>query len=90
MQMITDHLDEVEKKTSFYLKNIEKDELERKVKFNVSTGDTFDLSVEESLFQSFTEQLYHIGELITLLWQIDVEPPKMQWFWNNPRQERAR
>ncbi|WP_455369922.1 DinB family protein [[Eubacterium] cellulosolvens] len=86
LQMIIDHLDEVEKRTRSYFENIDKDELERRVKFTISTGDTFDLSVEESLFQSFTEQLYHIGELIALLWQIGVEPPKMQWFWNNPRE----
>jgi len=86
MQMVTDHLDEVEKRTSFYLKSIGEGELRRRVKFTISSGETFNLSVEESLFQSFTEQLYHMGELIALLWQIDVEPPRMQWFWNNPRQ----
>jgi hypothetical protein len=26
-----------------------------------------------------------MGELIALLWQEDIEPPRMQWFWNNPR-----
>lgn len=86
MQMVTDHLDEVEKRTRSYLRSIDEGELGRRVKFTVSSGHTFDLSVEESLFQSFTEQLFHIGELITLLWQMDVEPPRMQWFWNNPRQ----
>ncbi|WP_455278134.1 DinB family protein [[Eubacterium] cellulosolvens] len=90
MEMIIDHLDEVEKNTHSYFENIDKDELERRVKFTISTGDTFDLSVEESLFQSFTEQLYHIGELIALLWQIGVESPKMQWFWNNPREAHVR
>jgi len=86
MRMVIDHLDEVEKRTRSFLKSIEEDELKRRVKFTISSGETFDLSVEESLFQSFTEQLYHIGELIALLWQIDVEPPRMQWFWNSPRQ----
>jgi len=86
MQMVTDHLDEVERRTRSYLKSIDEGGLGRRVKFTVSSGHTFDLSVEESLFQSFTEQLFHIGELIALLWQMDVEPPRMQWFWNNPRQ----
>lgn len=86
MQMVTDHLDEVEERTRSYIKSIQEGELESRVKFTISSGETFDLSVEESLFQSFTEQLYHIGELIALLWQMDVEPPRMQWFWNNPRQ----
>jgi uncharacterized damage-inducible protein DinB len=85
IQMILDHLNKVEKKTTSYLKLAEENELKRRVKFTISSGQTFDLSVEECLIQSFTEQLYHIGELIALLWQINIEPPKMQWFWNNPR-----
>jgi len=85
MQMLLEHLNEVEKKTTSYLKLAEESELERRVKFTLSSGQTFDLSVEEYLLQSFTEQLYHIGELIALFWQINIEPPRMQWFWNNPR-----
>jgi uncharacterized damage-inducible protein DinB len=86
MQMVRDHLEEVEGKTRAYLEKADEKEMERRVDFlALSSGAHFDLSVEESLFQSFTEQLYHMGELIALLWQDDVEPPKMQWFWNNPR-----
>jgi uncharacterized damage-inducible protein DinB len=84
MQMIKEHLIEVEKKTEEYLEKADADELARRVDFTVQSG-TFDLSAEECLFQSFTEQLYHMGELIALLWQEDIEPPRMQWFWNNPR-----
>jgi uncharacterized damage-inducible protein DinB len=83
MQMIWNHLEEVESKTRSYVEKADEHELARKVKFVISSGETFDLSVEESLFQSFTEQLYHIGELIALLWELNVEPPKMQYFYNN-------
>jgi len=85
MIMIRDHLEEVERKTEAYLRAADEKEFQRMVKFTLSSGTTFDMSVEESLFQSFTEQLYHLGELIALLWQEEVEPPTMQWFWNNPR-----
>jgi uncharacterized damage-inducible protein DinB len=85
MQMVRDHLEEVERKTRTYLEKADEKEMERRVNFTTSSGNSFDLSVEESLFQSFTEQLYHMGELIALLWQEDTEPPRMQWFWNNPR-----
>ena len=88
MQMIRKHMDEVEEKTRAYLDRADEKELERRVNFTVRSG-TFDLSVEECLFQSFTEQLYHMGELIALLWQEDIEPPRMQWFWNNPRARAA-
>jgi uncharacterized damage-inducible protein DinB len=84
MPMIRGHLDEVEKKTKAYLEKADENELGRRVNFTVRSG-SFDLSAEECLMQSFTEQLYHMGELIALLWQENIEPPRMQWFWNNPR-----
>ncbi len=84
MLMIREHLDAVEKKTKAYLEEADEKELVRRVNFAVRSG-SFDLSAEECLIQSFTEQLYHMGELIALLWQENIEPPRMQWFWNNPR-----
>ena len=85
MQMILDHLSDVEKKTREYLGSVKEEELKTLVKLVLSSGKEFDLTVEECLFQSFTEQLYHLGELIALLWQENIEPPQMQWFYNNPR-----
>ena len=85
MKMILDHLDQIEVKTRQYMQNIGEDELGRRVTLTIRTGHNFELSVDECLLQTFTEQLYHIGELIALLWQDNIEPPQMQWFWNNPR-----
>ena len=85
MKMVLDHLEEVEEKSARYFGKLDATELSRKVKFTTSAGQTFDPTVEECLVQSFTEQIYHLGELIALLWQDNIEPPKMQWFWNNPR-----
>ncbi len=85
MGMVLEHLAEVEERTKLFLQNIDERELNRKVNFILASGKTFDLSVEECLIQTFTEQLYHLGELIALMWQENFEPPKMQWFWNNPR-----
>jgi len=84
-KMVLDHLEEVEEKSRQYFSKLEDSELRRRVKLTTSAGQTFDLTTEECLIQSFTEQLYHMGELIALLWQDNIEPPKMQWFWNNPR-----
>jgi uncharacterized damage-inducible protein DinB len=84
MWMITEYSNEVEKRTDAYLDGADERELSRRVNFAVRSG-SFDLSAEECLLQSFTEQLYHMGEIIALLWQEDIEPPKMQWFFNNPR-----
>jgi uncharacterized damage-inducible protein DinB len=84
MQMILDHLEKVEKKTIDYFSTATEGEFKRQVVFELSSGKKFDLSVEECLIQSFTEQLYHLGEIICLLWQDDIEPPPMQWFYNRP------
>jgi uncharacterized damage-inducible protein DinB len=81
MNMVREHLDEVEGRTKAYLEKADERELARRLSFTVRSG-TFDLSAEECLLQSFTEQLYHMGELIALLWQEDIEPPRMQWFWS--------
>jgi len=85
MNMVFEHLEEVEEKSNQYFAKLDDAELTRRVKLTTSAVQTFDLAVEECLFQSFTEQIYHLGELIALLWQDNIEPPKMQWFWNNPR-----
>jgi uncharacterized damage-inducible protein DinB len=82
------HLDEVEAKTLAFLGNATENEFSRSVDLVLSSGGRFNLSVEECLFQSSTEQLYHMGEIIALLWQENVEPPRMQWFWNNPRETK--
>ena len=87
IEMVLSHLDDVELRTREYLRAAKEAELNRRVDFVLSSGQSFNLSVEECLFQSFTEQLYHLGELIALLWQENVEPPRMQWFWNNPREQ---
>jgi uncharacterized damage-inducible protein DinB len=85
VKMIFDHLEEVKEKSRQHFAKLDDAELTRRVKLTTSAGQAFDLVVEECLFQSFTEQMYHLGELIGLFWQDNIEPPKMQWFWNNPR-----
>lgn len=88
MKLVLDHLDEVDARTRNYFSGIqgkEVAEFERRIDFILTSGKQFNLSVEEVLFQSFTEQLFHLGELIALFWQENVEPPPMQWFTNNPR-----
>ena len=84
MKMILDHLSEVEKKTIAYFSSVGEDALKTQISFELSSGKKFELTVEECLIQSLTEQLYHLGEIICLLWQEDIEPPPMQWFYNRP------
>ena len=61
MSQVLSHLNRVELGTKKYLSEASEEELKRRVNFTLRSGKTFDLSVEEALFQSFTEQLYHLG-----------------------------
>lgn len=84
MKMVLDHLSEVEEKTAAFFADQSID-MSSLATFKTAKGATISMTVEECLLQSFTEQLYHMGELIAMLWQDNVEPPAMQWFRNNPR-----
>jgi uncharacterized damage-inducible protein DinB len=88
LELVRRELDDVEGRTRGYLRNATAEELSRRVTLALRSGERFDLAVEECLLQSFTEQVFHLGELIALLWQEGKEPPKMQWFYNNPRRGR--
>ena len=85
ISMMRSHLEDVEARSESELASLGRDGMQRPVEFVLGSGEGFELSVEECLFQTFTEQLYHLGELIALFWQQDVEPPKMQWFYNRAR-----
>lgn len=61
MESIVRYLEEVESKTKEYLEKADEAKLRRRAKFTISSGESFDISVEECLLQQFTEQLYHIG-----------------------------
>ena len=90
MRAVLAYLDKVEATTRAYLKDVSERELARKVRLQFSPkGTVYDMSVEECLYQSVTEQLYHLGELIALLWQENIKPPSMEWFSNNPRLSNA-
>jgi len=78
------YLEEVESRTRRLLEKSGPSDFGRKVTLRLRSGDSFVLSVEECILQAFTE-LYHIGELIAVFWQQEIRPPRMQWFWNNPR-----
>ena len=35
--------------------------------------------VKDVLIHVFTEELHHRGEIIAILWQMDIQPPDMGW-----------
>lgn len=70
---------EVESKTNLYVAKITPAELERKVQYSRPGMPPLTVRVEDILIHVVLENVHHFGELIALLWQIDVEPPHMGW-----------
>ena len=42
-------------------------------------GETVEVTAEDILIHLFEEEIHHRGELIALLWQMNIEPPLMGW-----------
>ncbi len=78
---IKSRMDGIDEKTAKIIAALSADDLSRVVVFPRRERPPVQLTVEDVLIQNLTEQLHHRGELIALLWQIDIEPPEMQWTW---------
>jgi uncharacterized damage-inducible protein DinB len=74
---IKKHLEQVESKAGAYLAKVTPEELKRNVERKLKDGTTILLSVEDLLLDFFQEETHHRGELLALLWQMDVTPPHM-------------
>jgi len=79
MDSIRKCADEVESKTRAYVANLKPEDLERKVEFQRSGAPSVWFRVEDVLVHCALENISHYGELIALLWQMDVEPPYRGW-----------
>lgn len=65
----------IEKERAFLAKLTDKD-LDRPVQ---PEWKTHPHPLRDALMQVTFEQAHHLGELIALFWQIDIEPPEMTW-----------
>lgn len=79
IQKISEYLEEVESKANAYLSKVTPEELSRKIERKLRDGTTIKVTVEDILIDFFQEETHHRGELIALLWQIDVCPPHLGW-----------
>jgi uncharacterized damage-inducible protein DinB len=77
--VIAAYNDEVVSKTAKYFETLTAAELDRKVTRVNKDGVRRTISVRDALFHVVTEELHHRGEIIAMLWQMDVEPPDMGW-----------
>lgn len=79
MDSIKKRARDTESKTKAYLSKLTPEELERKVEFSRPGVSPILIRVEDILIHAALENIHHFGEIIALLWQMDVEPPHMGW-----------
>ena len=79
IEKIREYVEQVESKANEYLSKITQEELSRKIELKRRDGSTSIVTVEDFLVNLFQEEMHHRGELMALLWQIDVSPPHMGW-----------
>jgi uncharacterized damage-inducible protein DinB len=59
-----------------YLSRLTRRELRRHVRAPWMPGT---YTVSDALLQTSLEQAHHVGEMIAIYWQMDLEPPTMMW-----------
>ena len=73
------YMENVEKRLNDYLDSLPKEGLNRTYTVKDDGGKVMKISAEDVLIHVFEEEVHHRGELIALLWQMDIEPPAMGW-----------
>ena len=79
IEKINNYLEQVESKANAYLSTVTPVELSRKIERKQRDGSIITVTVEDMLIDLFQEETHHRGELIALLWQMDVNPPHLGW-----------
>ncbi len=78
-QEVVSYMAHVEKRMQKYLDSLTGIGLK---KTYTVTGDSHrrtKITAEDILIHLFEEEVHHRGELIALLWQMDIDPPPMGW-----------
>ena len=79
MTVISKYVGEVEDKVNTYLENLTEHELDRTVPVPRRTSPTFLIRVEDNLAYVAIENIYHLGEIEALFYQMGREPPFLAW-----------
>ncbi len=75
IEKVTKYLEQVESKANAYLSKVTLKELARNIERKQKDGSTSYIPVEDMLLDLFQEETHHRGELLALLWQMDVASP---------------
>ena len=73
------YMEHVEKRTHEYMDSLSKEGLDKTYRGKDDDGKISEVTAEDILIHVFEEEVHHRGELIALLWQMNVEPPPMGW-----------
>lgn len=73
------YMGEVEKRMHAYLGSLSKKALDKIYRGMDDKRKVSEVTAEDILIHVFEEEVHHRGEIIALLWQMNVEPPPMGW-----------
>lgn len=73
------YMEQVEKRIKVYFDSLPIEGLNKTYSVKGDDDKTIEITAEDALIHVFEEEVHHRGELIALLWQINVEPPPMGW-----------
>jgi uncharacterized damage-inducible protein DinB len=76
---ITGHNFEVISKVNYYLSSIKLEDLDKATTRTNIDGIRRTAKVKDVLIHVLTEELHHRGEIIAILWQMNIQPPDMGW-----------
>lgn len=79
MSDVEEYTEHVQGRMRKYLDSLTQDGLMKKYNVINDAGESVEITVEDVLIHVFEEEVHHRGELIALLWQMDIEPPLMGW-----------
>ena len=76
MSELRDYMEKIVAKEEQFLETLTDKDLDRPVK---AAWKDRPYPLRDALLQVTFEQAHHVGELIALYWQQDIEPPEMTW-----------
>jgi len=78
-EAVKTYMEHVESRMRNYLNSLPSLGLQKKYTAKNDVDETVEITAEDVLIHVFEEEVHHRGEIIALLWQMDVAPPLMGW-----------
>ena len=78
-EQVRAYMKHVEKRMQDYLDSLTVEGLKKTYAATGEDDKAIEITAEDVLIHVFEEEVHHRGELIALLWQMDIEPPPMGW-----------